>query len=54
VFINVLVFNQIGDPSFVDGGWAIAQFVVRVAFDELDFGPFLSDGSDGSSPLIPI
>ncbi|KAH9980405.1 hypothetical protein BJV74DRAFT_857216 [Russula compacta] len=26
VFINVLVFNDIGDPSFICGGWAIAEF----------------------------
>jgi hypothetical protein len=40
VLINVLVFNNIGDPSFIHGGWAIAEFIVRVAFDKLDLGHF--------------
>jgi hypothetical protein len=31
VLINVLVFNNIGDPSFIHGGWAIAEFVVSIA-----------------------
>ena len=41
VLINVSVFNEIGDPSFIQGGWAIAEFKVRVTFDELDFESFL-------------
>jgi hypothetical protein len=36
-----LVFNNIGDPGFVDGGWAIAEFVVRVTYDELVLGSFV-------------
>jgi hypothetical protein len=40
VLISILVFNNIGDPSFVEGGWAIAEFVVRVAFDKVDLCRF--------------
>jgi hypothetical protein len=36
-----LVFNSIGDPAFIDGGWAIAEFVVRVTYNELMFGSFV-------------
>lgn len=38
MLIDVLVYNNIGDPNFIDGGWAIAEFVVRVVFDKLIFG----------------
>jgi hypothetical protein len=54
VLINVLVFNDIGDPSFIQGGWAIAEFEVRVGFNKLYFGSFLFDGSNCSSLLILI
>jgi hypothetical protein len=54
VLINVLVFNEIGDPSFILGGWAIAEFKVRVGFDGLDSWSFLFDGSNRSSLLIRI
>ena len=36
-----LVFNNIGDPAFIDGGWAIAEFVVSVAYDKLMFWVFV-------------
>jgi hypothetical protein len=52
--INVSVFNDIGDPSFIYGGWAISEFEVRVAFGKLDFGSFLFDDSNRSSLLILI
>jgi hypothetical protein len=54
VLINVSVFNDIADPSFISGGWAISEFEVRVAIDKLDFGSFLFDGSNRSSLLILI
>lgn len=40
MLIEVLVYNNIADPDFIDGGWAIAEFVVRVVFDRLIFGSF--------------
>ena len=49
-----LVFNKIGDPPFIDGGWAIAEFVVRVAYNELMFWIFSFDGFNPSSLLMCI
>jgi hypothetical protein len=40
VLIDVSVFNEIGDPSFIQGGWAIAEFKVRVVFYKLNLGHF--------------
>jgi hypothetical protein len=54
VLTDVLVFNNIGDPNFIHGGWAIAEFVVRVAFDKLIVGSFSFDGPNYSSLLILI
>ena len=55
MLISVLVFNDIGDPSFIHGGWAIAEFEVRVGLiNRLDFESFLFDGFNRSSLLILI
>ena len=49
-----LVSNKIGDPTFIDGGWAIAEFVVSVACDKLMFWVFSFDGFNPSSLLMCI
>lgn len=40
VLIDVSVFNDIGDPSFISGGWAIAEFKVRAVFNKLVLSHF--------------
>jgi hypothetical protein len=41
VLISVLVFNNIGDPSFIQNCWSVAEFVVRVTYDKPMFEPFV-------------
>jgi hypothetical protein len=53
---QLLVYNGIGDPPFVLGGWATAEFVVSIALDKLisDSKSFPSDDSNYSFPLTLI
>lgn len=48
------VFNDIGDPSFILGGWATAEFKVSKIHDKWISGPFWPDPSNGSFPPILI
>jgi len=41
--MNGSVFDGIGEPSFVSGGWCTAEFKVSLAPDTLIFEPFSFD-----------
>jgi hypothetical protein len=53
VAYQLLVYNDIPDPSFIMGGWATAEFVVSIAHNLLISESF-SDGSNRSFPPMLI